>query len=65
MVLLGVEGCFGLGFVKGIGEVVVACIVEKFGFDMLRVFGGGLYCLCEVGGLGCMRVDLFVVVWWE
>ncbi len=63
--LAGIEKYLGSGMIKGIGGVLAARIVERFGLETLKVLDEQPQRLHEVAGLGKSRADALAAAWQE
>ena len=63
--LQGIEKYLGSGLIRGIGPVMAARIVERFGEHTLEVIGSAPQRLCEVAGIGASRIETIKAAWRE
>ena len=63
--LLGIQKYLASGLIKGIGPVMSARIVEKFGLDTLEVIEKKPERLSEVEGIGPKRISMIKQAWEE
>jgi exodeoxyribonuclease V alpha subunit len=63
--LAGIEKYLGSGLIKGIGQVMAARIVARFGLDTLKVLDDQPQRLREVQGLGASRAEALASAWLE
>lgn len=63
--LVGVEKYLGSGLVRGIGKVIAARLVEKFGLATLEVIDQQPARLTEVEGIGPVRQKRIAAAWVE
>ena len=63
--LVGIEKYLGSGLVRGIGKVIAARLVEKFGLTTLEVIDHEAGRLTEVEGIGPIRQKRIAAAWVE
>jgi exodeoxyribonuclease V alpha subunit len=63
--LIGIEKYLGSGLVRGIGRIMAARMVERFGIETLEVIEFHSERLTEVDGIGPVRRDRILRAWQE